>query len=272
MFAVASVARSTCGMLETIFRYRKILFAVTRVEIAKRYSGSAFGKIWVLLYPTLLLANYLFVYLVIFKMRFPDYSELDYVLYVFCGLIPFLGISESLSTGCAVLKQNLHLLKNVMLPIELITVRSIFVSMMTQFASLGVLIGLLALNGNLSLHLLWLPLVVVLQILFLIGLVQILSLLTLLLPDVSYFVNLALLFLMFVSPIGFKPEMVPAEFRFIVYLNPITYLIDVYRCSLLRGEFPGYLEGTVCVLVCLGTFSLGSEFFRRFKDVLVDYE
>src|SRR5262249_20640643 len=151
-------------------------------------------------------------------------------------------------------------------------VRSILVSMVTQLVSLGVLIVLLAMNGSLSLHLAWLPIVVLLQMLFLVGLVLFLSSLTLLLPDVSYFINLVLVFLMFVSPIGYKPEMVPAELRFLVYLNPIYYLIEAYRCSLMHAALPGPMEAVVLVGLCLGTFALGSAFFRRFKDVLVDYE
>ena len=224
------------------------------------------------LYPALLLANYLFVYLVIFRIRFPDYSQFDYVLYVFCGLIPFLAISETLATGCLVLKQNLHLVKNVMLPIELIPVRSVLVSMVAQLASLGILLLLLGFHGNLTLHVLWLPIILVLQFFMLLGLLLILSLFALLLPDVSYFVNLLLLFLMFVSPIGFKPDMVPEKLRFVVYLNPVHYLTDLYRCCLLWGKVPPIQEVFLCIAVCFGIFAVGSTFFQKLKDILVDYE
>jgi lipopolysaccharide transport system permease protein len=272
MTSVVNIAHSAFGMLETIVRYRKILTAVTGIEIAKRYSGSAFGMVWVVLYPALLLATYLFVYLVVLGIKLPEYSQFDYVLYIFCGLIPFLGLSEAVTTGCMALKQNLHLVKNVMLPIELIPVRTILVSMVTQTTSLGILIVLLACNGNLSFHLTWLPLVIILQFLLVLGLVLVLSLLTLLLPDIVYVVNLMLLLLMFISPIGFKPDMVPVAFRFVVYLNPIHYLIDVYRCSLLWGKLPSFQETAVCVLLCLVAFALGSTLFRAFKNVIADYE
>jgi len=272
MASVVGIAHSAYGMLETIVRYRKILAAVTGIEIAKRYSGSAFGKVWVVLYPALLLATYLFVYMVIFRMRIPEYSQFDYVLYVFCGLVPFLSLSEAVTTGCMALKQNLHLVKNVMLPIELIPVRTILVSMVTQAVSLGILLVLLACNGSLSFHLAWLPLVILLQFLMVLGLVLVLSLLTLLLPDIAYVVNLLLLLLMFLSPIGFTPDKVPAKLSFVVYLNPIHYLIDLYRCSLLWGRFPSFLGATVCVLFCLVIFALGSALFRAFKNVVADSE
>ena len=82
---------------------------------------------WLFLQPALLLSVYLFVYLVVFKVRFPGFSRLDYVLYVFCGLVPFLGIIEAITLGAVSIKQNIHLVKNVMLPIELVPVRAVLV-------------------------------------------------------------------------------------------------------------------------------------------------
>ena len=52
-------------------------------------------------------------------------------------------------------------------------------------------------------------------------------------PDIAQVVNIALLLLMFVSPVGFSIDMVPARVRFLVYLNPLTYLIEQFRYALL---------------------------------------
>lgn len=255
-----------------LLRHRKILAAITRVELAKRYAGSAFGRVWVVLQPALLLAIYLFVYMVVFKVRFPGFSQLDYVLFVFTGLVPYLGFMEAVTTGCLSIKQNLHLVKNVMLPIELIPVRSVLVSMVGQLVSMAVILPLLAWNGSLSPHLLWLPLVFGLQVLMLIGIVWILASMAVALPDVGYFVNLFVLLLLFISPIGFKPEMIPARMQLIVTLNPIYYMAEVYRSSMLYGAPPEPLVAAVYVILCLGCFAVGGAFFRRFKEVLVDFE
>ena len=103
------------------------------------------------------------------------------------------------------------------------------------------------------------------------GLTWILSALTVALPDVTYFVNLLVFLLMWLSPIGFTPEMVPAEFRFVIYLNPVTYLISAYRTSML-GTALEARELAIYVAGCLLAFALGAAFFRAFKGVLVDYE
>jgi lipopolysaccharide transport system permease protein len=263
---------SSFSMLSLLFRYPKILMASTIVELNKRYSGSILGKVWVVLYPLLLLSIYLFVYMVIFKMRFPGYSQLDYVLFVFCGLIPYIGFMEALTTGCLSIKQNIHLVKNVLFPIELIPVRTVLIAMVGQLVSMGILILLLGVNGNLSFHLLWVPVIFILQVMMLIGLVWILAALGVGIPDVSHFVNLFVMLLFFVSPIGFKPEMVPEGLRGMVYLNPIYYFTEMYRASMLYGQWPQPSVIAIYVGLCLVSFALGSAFFYRFKSILVDYE
>lgn len=270
-----ATSRSELSAIATarmILRHRKILLSVTRVELAKRYSGSAFGLVWVFLYPALLLSIYLFVYLVIFKMRFPGYSEMDYTLFVFCGLIPYMGFMEALTAGALSIKQNMHLIRNVMLPIELIPVRAVAVGLASQSVALVILIALALANGSLSVNILWLPMVIILQALFLIGLVLVVSALAVALPDVSYFVNLGVLLLMFISPIGFKPDMVPAGFAPLIYLNPVHYMTDAFRSSVLSNHAIDIASLGIYALICIVTFALGCAFFRRFKGVLVDYE
>ncbi len=264
--------RSALEMLRTMAKHRRVLASVTRVELAKRYAGSAFGLSWVVLYPLLLLGIYLFVYLVIFRMRFPGYSEMDYVLYVFAGLIPYLGFMEALTAGAVSIKQNMHLIRNVMLPIELIPVRAVAVALASEIVALALILVLAAANGTLSLNAVWLPTVVALQVLFLIGLVLIIASLAVALMDITYFVNLLVLLLLFISPIGFKPEMVPAGFSAIVYLNPVYYMADAFRMSLLQTQEMDFAVLGIFVVLSLGTFAVGAAFFRRFKGVLVDYE
>jgi lipopolysaccharide transport system permease protein len=272
MSFLRALSADSLKMLRIVYRYRRLLASITRVELAKRHAGSVLGMAWVVLQPGLLLSSYLFVYMVVLGMRFEGFSRLEYVLYVFCGLVPYLGFMEALTTGALSIKQNIHLVKNVMLPIELIPVRSVLVGMASQFVSIGLVLLLVTGDGLLSWHVLWLPVVIVLQIMWLAGLTWILSSLTVALPDVTYFVNLSIFLLMFLSPIGFKPEMVPPGFRAVLFVNPIYYMTEMYRNSMLDGRFPARSVAVVYVVMCLATFALGSAFFERFKGVLADYE
>lgn len=269
---LSAMGRASLLSARVIFENRRLLASITRVELQKKYAGSVLGLGWVFLQPALLLCVYLFIYLIVFDVRFPGFSTFDYVLYVFCGLVPYLGFMEALTTGGLSIRQNIHLVKNVMLPIELVPVRTVIVGMTSQFVSLGLVILMLAGSGDLTWHILWLPLVIVLQLLLLIGLTWILAGVTVALPDVTYFVNLFVFLLMFLSPIGFRVEMVPPNFTWVVHLNPVYYMIEVYRDSMLNGTFPEPLHIAVFAGGSLLTFALGATFFRAFKGVLVDYE
>jgi len=272
MTFAAALTSSPGRMARVIGRNGRLLASITRVELAKRHAGSLLGMSWVVLQPALLLSVYLFVYMVVFKIRFPGYSRLDYVLYVFCGLVPYLGFMEALTGGGVSIKQNIHLVKNVMLPIELIPVRSVIVGMTSQFVSLGIVLVMSALSGSLTYRVVFLPVALLLEILLLVGLTWILSSVTVALPDITYFVNLFIFLLMFVSPIGFRTDMVPEQLRMTLYLNPIFYMTQTFRATLLATEHASAAVWAVYAIMSVGLFVVGSAFFLTFKDVLVDYE
>jgi lipopolysaccharide transport system permease protein len=92
------------------------------------------------------------------------------------------------------------------------------------------------------------------------------------LPDITYFVNLFVFLLMFISPIGFRPEDIPAGFRWITVINPIYYMTAMYRGVILQQNGPTITVIAVYVVMCVVTFAVGGAFFMRFKGVLTDYE
>ena len=259
-------------MARTLVSSRSLLVAITRVELQKRYAGSVLGMGWMVLQPALLLSVYLFIYMVVFNVKFPGLSNYGYVLYVFTGLVPYLGFMEALTTGGMSLKQNMHLVKNVMLPIELVPVRAVLVGMASQCISMVIVIAMVIAGGHPTWHVVWLPLVLVMQVLALSGLTWILASLTVALPDVTYFVNLLIFLLMWLSPIGFTPDMVPEKFRIVIYLNPVSYMISAYRDAMLNTGPPNMKMLLAYTVGSLTSFAVGAAFFRAFKGVLVDYE
>lgn len=273
MNPVAAAADAFGKMTGIIVRNRRLLASITRVELAKRHAGSVLGMTWVVLQPGLLLSVYLFVYMVVFPSRsLQNFGQLKFVLYVFAGLVPYLGFIEALTTGGLSIKQNIHLVKNVMLPIELIPVRAVLVGMASQFVSIGLVLILAGIGRSLTWNLVWLPAVVLLQMMWLVGLTWILASVTVALPDITYFVNLFVFLLMFVSPIGYRPEDLPSGFRWVTTINPVFYMTAMYRGSILQGNRPSLTVVAVYVVMCVATFALGGAFFQQFKGVLTDYE
>lgn len=269
---IGAVARGSAAMSRTLASHARLLVAMTRVEVMKKYAGSVLGTTWLFLQPALLLAVYLFVYMVVFKLRFPGFSRLDYVLFVFAGLVPYIGSIEAITASVLSVKANMHLVKNVMLPVELVPVRTVLVALAGEVVALGLVLLLSAATGSLGPAVLLLPLVVALQAVALLGIAWIVAGLGVALPDISYFINLFLFLLMFISPIAFKPDMVPPSLRIVVYANPVYYMLEVFRDCLLAGRPIDPRVWTIYVAVSVVLFVTGASFFKTFKSVLVDYE
>ena len=262
--------KSVLDAIRILASNRSILLATTSVEIEKRHASSLLGRTWVVLYPILLLSAYVFTFAFVLGARLEGMGRLGYLLFVFCGLVPYLGISEAINASCLSIRQNIQLVRNVLFPVELLPVRAVLVGLASQIVATELLIVLSAADLRLSPRAFFLPLVLLGQILFLWGLAWILSLIAVVLPDIAYFVNLSLTFLIFISPIGFRADMVPPSLRFVLYLNPLTYLIDAYRKCLFDTTGP-WTNAIPWPTLLMGVvfFIAGAMFFERLRDALL---
>ena len=253
-----------------LWRHRALLMQTTKNEIRGRYAGSVLGLAWLIVYPLLFLAVYSMVCLYIFKVRFGLFDSNEYVVLIFCGLIPFLGFAEGLSLGVGSVTGNANLIKNTLFPVDLIPVKSVMVAQSTQAVGFGLLLITLVLLGKISVWVLLFPVIWLTQILFTIGVVWILSSLNVFLRDLQSMITIVILMLMMLSPIAYTAEMVPDGLRPYLGINPLYYIIIAYQDCLLLGRFPR--EGIFWVLICIAgmSFWIGYWFFTRMKTVFAD--
>jgi lipopolysaccharide transport system permease protein len=270
--APIAAVRDSVETLRTIHRHHRILAAVVRLEFQKKYAGSILGMLWHPLYAALLLATYSFVYLVVFRARFSEFGSFEYVLFIFSGMVPYLGFSDAVATTTPAVKANLSLLRNSVFPLVLVPVRQLLVSMGGLAISLGILIVMLAGGGRVGWHLLYLPVPLLLLFVSLAGLVWITSAAAVIVPDVTYVVNLLLLLFLFISPIGYPLSMVPGSARVWVLLNPLTYLVESFRYALMGlRDTPLWSDGAFAVFALFLAIA-GAAFFRRLMPIFADYE
>lgn len=256
--------------LGLLYKHRNILFATTITDVRAKYRGTMLGLLWTVIYPLMFLGLYAAIYLLIFQVRLPDYSPFQYVLLVFCGLVPFLGFAESLGTGVTSVNSNKSLIRNTMFPIELIPVKAVLTSIVTMSVGLGMLLLALWTTGEFHLTQILVPVIVALQVLFMIGLIWLLSALNVFFQDLGQMVGVIILFLMLVSPIAYTQEMIPPNMMLLMYPNPLYYMIMIYRDTLMLGEFPVVLFVIFC-LITVVVFTLGFFVFNRLKPMFADY-
>jgi lipopolysaccharide transport system permease protein len=196
-----------------LWRKRGLLLRTTMNDIRARNAGSLMGFAWVVIYPLLLLGCYAAVYLYVYNVRFQLFSSNEYVAVIFCGLIPFLGFAEALGAGVPSVTGNSGLVKNTMFPIELVPVKAVLMGQATQLVGLFLLLVATGALGKLSVWSLMVPAIWVMQILFTIGVVWILSSLNVYVRDLQSVVSVIVLMLMMISPIAYPVEAVPAGLR-----------------------------------------------------------
>lgn len=240
-------------------------------EVREKNVGAALGQWWLLISPLLLLAIYSVVYLVVFRVRPTRMLPVEYVLHIFSGLVPFMTMSEGITQGVGSLDANRNLLKTNAFPLEILPLITVLAALPTYFVGMGVLFAAAAVLGKLTFAILLVPLVLVLQMMFVMGVVWILSLINLVLKDVRNIVGYAMMVGMVLSPIAYAVDMVPTEFRMLVWLNPFAYFIISYQHLIVGGTLPPVDVAVLMVLASVVSFGAGHAFFSRLKLVLTNY-
>lgn len=225
---------------------------------------------WSIIYPLIFLSLYAVVYILILRIKLQLFTPFEYVLLIFSGLIPFLGFSEALSTGVGSVISNRGLIKNTLFPIELIPVKAVLASSVTMMVGLVTLLAILFLRGHFHLTQLMIPIIIILQLIFTIGIVWLLSALNVFFQDLGQLIGIIVLFLMLVSPIAYTLDMVPESLLPLMYPNPLFYMIMLYRGSIIVNEIPWDLFFMFSIISAT-TFAVGYYVFSRLKPLFADY-
>lgn len=256
----------------TLFKNNfNLIYSSTLDELKKKNAGLLLGNLWLLLYPLFLLSVYAIIYILIFDLRLPNLSQLDYVLYIFAGLVPFLAISETLSMTTQSLAGSKNLLKNTVFPIEVLPIIAVFRSHIGFVSGMFLVIILDIYCHHLSFFCLLIPVVFILQLMFLIGLGWCLSIINIVLKDTQNFIVFLSMILMVASPIAYTPDMVPEKLSLIISWNPFANYIISYQYILVYEKLPPSNVLISMITISIIMFFMGYRFFHRLKSAVVNY-
>lgn len=267
--ALSRLRRFITAPFGLIYRYREMLLQTVRADVRSRYAGSVLGLAWLVVYPLLFLGAYSLVYVYVFKARIGAYTSSEYVLHIFCGLVPFLAFAESLGAGVPSVTGNRNLIRNTMFPVELVPVKTVIASQSTHLAAAGILLVALGFCGRLTVYSLFLPILIVAQLMLSVGIIWVLSSLNVFARDLQNAVAVMTLLLMLVSPIAYDASMLPEGVRHLLLLNPLYYIVVSWQELLMAGRFPA---GALAALLAISALSgsAGLAFFKRMKRVFAD--
>lgn len=262
-------------MGQNLWAQRELIWQFTKREVQSRYKGSALGLVWSLVTPLLMLTIYTFVFSIIFKARWgnelSDSSQGGFALTLFTGLIAFGVFSECLTRAPGLIISNPNYVKKVVFPLEILPV-SVLGSILINswFSLLILLVAALIFQGFIPWTLLFLPLMYLPLVLLCLGLSWFLASLGVFVRDVGQLIGVAVQILFFMTPIFYPISALPANLQFILYLNPLTFIVNHFRRVILWGQMPDWGEWVI-VTVATGVICLlGYIWFMKSKKTFAD--
>ena len=254
-----------------IWSRRVLVCESVLVALRQRFAGSMLGLVWLVLGPAILLALYAVIYLIIFRVRPVGMDPPTYVLYIFAGLVPMLGFSQGLMQGTVSLAGNRELLLNTVFPPELVPFRETAIATVSLTIGLAITAAFAFVLGKLAWTWLLVPIFLTLMLMLLAGACWVLSLLNLIFKDIQQILTYVTIVLLVASPIAYTPDMLPAQLRLLLFVNPLAYFVVAFQALIVLGELPAWYIMVGCLCFACGSFLLGAWVFTRAKVVFFDY-
>ena len=252
-----------------LWHYRELFYFLAWRDILVRYKQTAIGVVWALLRPFLTMLVFTVVFGRIAKM--PS-NGIPYPILVFAAMLPWQFFATSLSEASGSLVGNANLISKVYFPRLIIPAGAVITSLVDFFISLGLLAVLMVWYQFLpDWRLVTLPLWTLLAFLAALGPGLYLTALNVKYRDFRYVIPFIVQFGLFISPVGFSSDVVPAQWRLLYSLNPMVGIIDAFRWAICRGAAPLHLPGLALSLAVTVFFLwLGIWYFRRTEKTFAD--
>ena len=222
-------------MVTEQYAFRELLYQMTRRDLMLRYKQTVMGFGWAIFMPLL--------NTIIFSVVFMRVAPLDvgvpYPVFAYTGLLAWNFFASALRFSVSSLTANTTLVTKVYFPREIFPFSAVLVSAV-DFAVGGIVLVLMMVYYRIPVTpaLGFLPVVVVVEIMFTAGVALLLAMGNLFYRDVKYLFDVAITVWMFATSVLYPVDRFGGNLGRLLQLNPMTPIIDAYRAVLLRGELP----------------------------------
>jgi lipopolysaccharide transport system permease protein len=260
------------GMLLRAWRYRHFIYSSIKNEFLGRFARSRLGGLWMVIHPLAQVVIFAFVLSAVLSSKLPGINNrYAYALYLMAGMLAWSLFSDLVSRSLTVFLDNGNLLKKVVFPricLPLIVSGSALVNNFLLFIAI---LGVFALLGHRpGWSTLWLPVLILLNVMLGAGLGLLLGVFNVFIRDVGQVVPIVLQFLFWLTPIVYVPTALSERYKDWLLLNPLTPLVSAYQNILVFGIQPKWLPltGTAIFAIVASIFALF--FFRKAAPEMVD--
>lgn len=252
-----------------LWAYRELLWVLTMRDIKVRYKQTVLGAAWAILRP--------FITMVIFSVVFGRLAQmpsdgLPYPVFVYAGLLPWTFFAGAISASGQSLVGSAHLVSKVYFPRLIIPLSSVGAGLVDLAISTVILLLMMLWYGvGWSPQLLAAPLLLLAVVFTALGVGTLLSALTVAYRDFTHLTPFVVQIWMYITPVIFPVSLVPERWQWVLFLNPMTGLVEGFRSAFLGRPFDFAGLG-ISFAIAAVAFAIGVAYFekveRRFADII----
>lgn len=236
-------------ILKDLYNYREFLKTNVKKDIRGKYKGSFLGVLWSFINPLLMALVYAIVFPFILKS-----GQDHYVTFIVIAILPWNWFTTVISQGTFCILANAGIIKKVYFPREILPISVATSGIINYFISIPIIVIFLICSGiGFSKYILLLPFIAIIQYILSLGIIFITSAINVYIRDAEYIINFIVTMLFYATPVLYSTTLFPEKFRWILYLNPMTTIINGYRDILFYQKLPqiSLLLSVLCIALII---------------------
>ena len=248
-------------IFKNLYQYRELLKTSIKKEIRGKYKNSFLGVIWSFLNPLLQIT----VYAIVFPLILQNKQE-NYVIFLCAGLIPWNFFSTAISRAAFTMIENGNIIKKVYFPREILPISLVTSEAVNFMISTIIILAFVTFSGlGITKYVIFYPIILLAQYLIILAIAFIVSSITVYFRDLQHFIGVALQLLFYATPIVYASSSIPANFAWILKINPMTYIIDAYRAIFYNQTMPNVI--TLVIVIAIATIAciIGYKIFGKLQ-------
>lgn len=257
--------------IKDVIKWHELLWQMVGREVKARYKQSILGYFWVILNPFAQMIVMSFAFSVIMRIPTNAAGHIPYSIFLFVALLPWNLFANSLSSASASLVSSSSLITKVYFPRTILVLSTILAKIVDfLFASIILVIYMIAYHVPITLNILWIFPIFFIQQIFTVGLSLFFAAANLLYRDIQYLLSLLLLLWMYLTPVIYPADLVPARYKFVFQLNPMAVIINAYRQTVLGGGVPNYTSLLIALVLSIVVLLIGLAYFKSREKIFAD--
>lgn len=249
-------------MFKNLYNYRQLLKSNVKKEIRGKYKGSFLGILWSFVNPLLMAL----IYAIVFPYILKDTGD-NYVTFIVIGILPWTFFTTVISQGTFCILANAGIIKKVYFPREILPISIACSGLINFLISCIIIFIFLIFSGiGFSIQIIWLPLIILTQFIFTLGLIFITSGINVYIRDAEYIINFIVNMLFYATPILYKADMfIGTSVEWIIHLNPMATIINCYRDVLFFQSMPHIKSLLIVLAASIVLLLIGYKIFKKLE-------